>query len=573
MSKFQLKLVKDRKPRSNFNLSFVNRFTTNPMLAVPVACIETLPDDTFITEITNRITTDSLLSPALANFKVSFHQFFCPLRLYSKTLSDNRISVSGKSLFERNVALPTFSWPSRASDNNAIEYLKRYEVKECSLADMLGIPVGFLNMTGEPLEFNLAPFLAYYDIVRNYFAHKQAGYVPIINSVLDLDGQTVIPRPASVLLSRLDDMASYAKNDQYSLAVAGILNPSSTCGVQFGGLACTTFMPDQFTNYLDNGTVAKITDLVRVAVSEDGDEQYMTIDTLRFANKLQRYLEVSILGGNSTYSDWLHAHWGVDIPVGVNRPEYLGTTTSWVKFGEVISTSNTLSPDGDSVTGLGDRGGVGFGAGRGKKRRFNFNENGYYMVIMTIVPEIDYSQGIGKSLLKTNFSDIFVPELDGIGFQDIGMFELNALPNRQSFDTESGLRLSYYVQQDASVPLNNAAANPFTSSIGKQPAWMEYMTKQNELHGRLVASGDLGYWALSRTFFAPSNDSSSLLQPGDRSPGLDDDTFYRFTPYGYPWEFNYLFNNIDLTAQNFICEVKFDIVAKRQISKNIRPSL
>lgn len=572
MSKFQLKLVKDRKPRSNFNLSFVNRFTCNPMLAVPVACIEALPDDTFITEITNRITTDSLLSPALANFKVSFHQFFCPTRLYSKALSDNSIMVSNKSLFERNLDLPKYSWPSQSSDNNALEYLDRYKVKPCSLADMLGFPVGFLNMTPDPIEFNATPVLAYYDIVRNYFVHKQAGYVPIINSVLGLDGDTPVPVPAAVQISRLDDMVSRARQDSWSLALAGILTPSSTCGVEFGGLACTTFMPDQFTNFLSNETVAKITDLVRVDVQGEVGEQYMTIDTLRYANKLQRYLEVSVLGGNSTYSDWLHAHWGVDIPLGVNRPEYLGSTTSWVKFGEVISTSNITSEGSDSVTGLGDRGGVGFGAGRSKKRRYNFKENGYYMVIMTIVPEIDYAQGIGKALLKTSFSDLYVPELDGLGFQDIGMFELNALPNRVATTISTGSILEAYVVQDSSVPLNNPAANPFTTSIGKQPAWMEYMTKQNELHGRLVPSGDLGYWALSRTFFAPSGDPSAILTPGDRNP-VKVDTYYRWTPYGYPWEFNYLFNNTDQKAQNFICEVKFDIVAKRQISKNIRPSL
>lgn len=570
MSKFELKVVKPKKPRSNFNLSFVNRFSANPMLAIPVACLETLPDDTFIVEIQNRITTDSLLSPALANFKVSFHQFFVPLRLYSKALSTNTVAVVAGSLLERDLPLPSLSWPSlSASDAESVE---RASVKECSLADMLGIPVGFVNKTSSSLKYNVLPWLAYYDIVRNYFVHKQANYVPIMQPVINADGVNYDAVPVAVDISRLDLMAQQAQVDQWALALSGNLEPSVSSSVPFGGLACTTFMPDQFTNYLSNTQVAKISDLVKIGVQTDAatEQHYLNVDDMIYGNKLYRYLTISILGGNSTLSDWLHAHWGVDVNFGINKPQYLGSTTSWVKFGEVVSTSNTLAQDGDSVTGLGDRGGVGFGAGRSKKRRFNFSENGVYMVIMTIVPEIDYAQGIRKDLLKTRFSDLYVPSLDGIGFQDIAMSELNALP-LFDVDPDTGELVYNYLASSTADP---GRANPFALSIGKQPAWMEYMTKQNELHGRLVPSGDLGYWALSRTFFGNSPDRTDV--PADRDPALQSapsSLYYRWTPYGYPWEFNYLFNNTDRLAQNFICEVKFDIVAKRQKSKNMQPTL
>lgn len=562
------------------------------MLAIPVMVEEVLPDDTFITRYESRITTDSLLSPALGAFKVSIHEFFCPARLYSYSLDRNVVNRANAT-WDNNLPLPRLvdpsysyllsrypqsggSYPTTEAFRAEVEEVNRtiesFSVQRSSLSDYLGmLPAGYINLSPVDRDLNGLPYLAYYDIIRNYFVHQQSNVARFVSWRVSSfpvgNGASVYEVP----LSNLDYWVGDARNvDGYTLESNHNFVFSHQAGT-FDGLACTTFMPDMFMNYLSSAMLDSIRQVGRVNVETDQatNQQYTTVETLRFANHLVRYLELSLLGGNSKLSDWLHANWGVTIDQGIVKPEYLGSTTQWVKFGEVISTSNALAQDGDSVTGLGDRGGVGFGRGAGRKRRFNFKEPGIYMAIMTIVPEVDYTQGVPKMATKHYMSDHFVPSLDGIGFQKAGYFELNALPQRSrsslpiSIDGSQPLSVYFtrYLEQNGS-DIGSPNCDPFLTSYGEQPAWIEYMSAVNRSSGRLGYGGDLSYWSIQRDFFV----EASYL-------GETDSARYTFSPYGTPFEFNYLFNNTDPYAQNFICEVKLDLVAKRQIGKNIRPSL
>lgn len=88
------------------------------------------------------------------------------------------------------------------------------------------------------------------------------------------------------------------------------------------------------------------------------------------------------------------------------------------------------------------------------------------MVMMSIVPRVDYSTGIRPSLRKVNFGQVYAPSLDALGYQDKMASDLYCLPalNRQGIPIEG--------QQSYT-----------DMAVGQQPAWSEYMSAVNELHG------------------------------------------------------------------------------------------
>ena len=75
------------------------------------------------------------------------------------------------------------------------------------------------------------------------------------------------------------------------------------------------------------------------------------------------------------------------------------------------------------------------------------------MGIVSITPRIDYSQGNDWSVNLLTLDDLHKPQLDEIGFQDL-LFDL----------------------MSASTTQTDIDFMPEFTSIGKVPAWLNYMT-------------------------------------------------------------------------------------------------
>lgn len=102
----------------------------------------------------------------------------------------------------------------------------------------------------------------------------------------------------------------------------------------------------------------------------------------------------------------------------------------------------------------------------------------------------------------------------------------------------------------------NGGQDPFSNSVGQQPAWSEYTSALNELHGDCVNT--LKYWTLARPFTR----STAL---GDVIPVPSN--------YVYPTDYNYAFADTSATAQNFIVQCSFGLRMRRCISKSVMPTL
>lgn len=197
-----------------------------------------------------------------------------------------------------------------------------------------------------------------------------------------------------------------------------------------------------------------------------------TINEFRRANALQKYLEISARVG-SRYKEFVYGHFGVTVPDSrLQRPEYLGGFRIPVKISEVLQTSETTASSGSSAgSPLGDMAGHGAGYGSANGFTREFDEHGYIMCMMTIMPKASYYQGIEKDRWKMDRLDWYNPEFANIGEQEIKEIELYC---------------------------NDSNASTLDRTFGYTPRYAEYKFSMNEIHGDF--RGNLDYWHMARKF-------------------------------------------------------------------------
>ena len=158
-------------------------------------------------------------------------------------------------------------------------------------------------------------------------------------------------------------------------------------------------------------------------------------------------------------------------------PIYFGSLIKEVVFEEVVSQSGV---DLTSVTSqpLGTLAGKGrlSSKHKGGKIEIKVDEPSYVIGIFSLTPRQDYSQGNDWDIHLKTMDDFHKPALDEIGFQD--------LPAE---------RLAWW-----STYFD--AGNWITPVVGKQPAWIEYMTSVNKVRGNFARQGNEMFMTLNRQY-------------------------------------------------------------------------
>ena len=127
-------------------------------------------------------------------------------------------------------------------------------------------------------------------------------------------------------------------------------------------------------------------------------------------------------------------------------------------FEEVVSNSSATGGDGENQP-LGQLAGRGrlTDKHKGGRMRIKVDEPSVILGLVSLTPMLDFSQGNDWTVNLKTYDDFHKPQLGGIGFQD--------LITDQMLYTDTVL---------------DAATGEVTySSIGKQPAWINYMTSYN----------------------------------------------------------------------------------------------
>ena len=627
--------------RSTHNLSSAWRSPMGVGTLVPFMKLLGLPGDTFNIDLDTQIMTHPTIGPLFGNFKFQADVFTCPIRLYNAMLHNNTLNIG---LDMSKVKLPKAEFFVRNKGDKE---------GKASLAEYLGVKQEPWYTTSEVQEYNIVPFLGYYDVFKNYYANKQEerfyvmggstiqnattivsedfnGNIVLYNNdtlkctspstvtitgtdielekverikyILDSNpiyiylrdgsgrylwetvseeknkvviktrtgiyyrasrvlqgntGQSITLKgttenisqgtvtkayTSSFPLTEIDDLREYILSKGREKIVVGrtsdeklksnfiyrVLFPSNyeetdkdkivypIINAEMGGLCLKTYQSDLFNNWVnkewvdgDNGINA-VTDV-------DVSDGKLNLDALNLAQKVYNMLNRIAISGGS-YKDWIETVYTTDYYFRAETPVYEGGMSTTIEFEAVVS--NSASTASGIEEPLGSLAGRGFNRGkRGGKIVIKCNEPCYIIGIASITPNVDYSQGNDWDMVRLDtMDDLHKPQLDGIGYQDL---------------------LSNQMHGRASLK----------EAIGKQPAWLNYMTDVNRTYADFAAGEEESYMVLNRIYDV--NEVGEITNP---------------STYISPKDYTYIFATNTDTNRDFWVQIGKKIIARRVMS-------
>lgn len=338
-----------------------------------------------------------------------------------------------------------------------------------------------------------------------------------------------------IQLSDIDDMreailstgkGSYEANSRFvnnifktyidENAVEPNRNLVPACAHPMVGLVLKTYQSDINTNWVNTEWIDGETGINAITAIDTSSGSF-TLDTLNLAKKVYTMLN-RIAVSDGSYNAWIQTVYTSGGLNHIETPIYLGGSSLEIEFQEVVNNSGTESQP------LGTLAGRGIATNhKGGNIIFKADEPGYILCITSITPRVDYFQGNDWDIYLDTMDDLHKPQLDGIGFQDRLFQNINA----------------------------SAKITDLTKSIGKQPAWIEYMTNVNKTYGNFALIENEGWMCLNRIFG-------------------DIDTY---TTYVFPHLYNNIFADTDITAQNFWVQIAFNMKPRRVMSAKVIPNI
>lgn len=446
--------------RSKHNLSHTNLLTCDMGNLIPLGTpLEVLPGDTIQHTVSLLARAMPLLTPPMHRVRMKVHHWFVPHRLVWEDWES--FITGGPDGMDASV-FPTVSLSSTAAK---------------SLADYLGVPVGF---TG---DVSALPFRAYAMIFNENYRDQDLVTPLALSKASGADATTSVSLQNSAWSK--DRFTSARPWEQKGPSVT--LPLGTTAPVVGDGSAIHMYSSADTgaSRYLVNGSggAANIelnagvaTGIMRFGNTAANPEQTgleadlssataVDVNAVREAFALQRYQEARARYG-SRYTEYL-AYLGVrSSDARLQRPEYLGGGTQNLSFSEVLQTASTTA-DAD---GVGQLYGHGIGAMRSNRYRKFFEEHGYIVSLLHVLPEAMYPTGLFPTWNRRVKEDFWQKELQHIGQQPVLMKEIYAL-----------------------------GANP-DSIFGYQDRYDDYRYHESRVHGEFMTT--LTDWHFARLIAA-----------------------------------------------------------------------
>ena len=136
------------------------------------------------------------------------------------------------------------------------------------------------------------------------------------------------------------------------------------------------------------------------------------------ANQIRNLLALSVFQErnaltNGDYNSFIRAHYGLTPKQPDYEPTYIGGTSSYIDFSEVIQTSES------GTTPQGRQTGLGYNQNDGFIGHFESKDFGYILAVMMITPEVSYTQGQEHWQFDDTAEDLYFPERANLSFQPI----------------------------------------------------------------------------------------------------------------------------------------------------------
>lgn len=469
------------------------------------------------------VRSNPLAVPSFNPYTVRLHRFWVPLQLYHPELRTNSSNFDMNNLSWN--WLPTsvnpntaglFNGATSAFSNSLFNWLRI-----CNHEYGNGTPPNYDKAdqtndaaSNEFLYANADSYLAYWDIVRNYYAYSQwsiysfawpatwrVGYTGS-EYLFTYSGASNPARFFNQRVGSVESLDAYFESQFYPSAVKSSNNtynrinlayqiirsdvsslPEPSTGfpvapVSDGAIDLPNAPSSQFDTTAPSEPAASILYCIMLkahpmAVVPSSPDRFSrllpngtssdvsmtgvtTIPQLAIASRLQEYKDLLGAGG-SRYSDWLETFFASRIE-HVDRPKLLFSASQTVNVQVVMNQAGSNNFSGDASTPpLGQQGGaIAFNSRLGRRQSYYFREPGYMIDMLSIRP-VYYWTGIRPDYLDYKGADYFNPIYNDIGYQNV-----------------PAARLGYF----------GSAASSFTV-VANEPCFNEFRSSYDEVLGQL----------------------------------------------------------------------------------------
>lgn len=463
-------------PRSQFRTPWTHKTDFNAGLLIPFFVDEVLPADTFNDKFAFFGYLDTPIKPIMDNLYLDTFYFYVPNRL----LWNNWEKFNGaQDDPDDSTDFLVPQCPAPATNGFGVN----------TMQDYMGIPIK-LGLTGYSID-NLHPRA--YNLIWNTFFRDQN-----LQDSIVVDKDDGPDDPADYVLRRRGKRHDYftsslpfpQKGDAASLAFAGnapvmglgyIGNSTHTNIANVRETGNATLQTYAYAAY--GSTSAGLTmefdgptgTNQRPAVYADlSNVSAFTINEFRQAYQLQMLLEMDARGG-TRYTEILRAHFGVVSPdFRLQRPEYLGGSSTRVTISRVPQTMST-----DATTPQGNLAAYGTVENTRDGYTKSFVEHGVIIGLFSVRADLTYQQGLRRMWSRRTRFDFYWPAFAHLGEM--------AVLNKEIY-------------------LKGTAGGTWDSLVwGYQEAWADYRYVPSLITGQLRSdyAQSLDIWHLSQDLVDP----------------------------------------------------------------------
>ena len=470
------------------------------------------------------VRSNPLAVPSFNPYTVRLHRFWVPLQLYhpelrtnSSNFDMNNLSWNWLPASVNSATAGLFNGTTSAFSNSLFNWLRicNHEYGNGTSPSYDKVDQTNNVASNEFLYANADSYLAYWDIVRNYYAYSQwsiysfawpatwrVGYSGS-EYLFTYPGASESARFFNQRVGSVESLDAYFESQFYPSAVESSNNtynrinlayqivrsdvtalPEPSTGfpvapVSDGSTNLPNAPTSQFNVTAPSDSAASILYTVMLkahpmAVVPSSPDRFSrllpngtssdvsmagvaTIPQLAIASRLQEYKDLLGAGG-SRYSDWLETFFASRIE-HVDRPKLLFSASQTVNVQVVMNVAgvNNFGPNGEP---LGQQGGaIAFNSRLGRRQSYYFREPGYMIDMLSIRP-VYYWTGIRPDYLDYKGADYFNPIYNDIGYQSV-----------------PAARLGYF-----------GSASSSSTVIANEPCFNEFRSSYDEALGQLQAT-------------------------------------------------------------------------------------